>query len=123
MERRSEGFGGEEVRRKEVNGMKGAVQVLYANGNNGTQRILIERPLFRDHCDSMDKMEWQLMYCTWHLLKKHGPDLGGKSQILDSFRQNRLMFGPNLNRGQGHQISFVPDKNEHLQWNNIDSKR
>ena len=40
------------------------------------------------------------------IIKYHGPNLGGKPQILDSFRQNRLMFGPNLNRAQGHQIKF-----------------
>jgi hypothetical protein len=53
----------------------------------------------------------------------HGPDLGGKSETLDDFRQNRLKFSPKQNHGQGHRISFVPDKIEHLQQNNIDWKR
>ena len=40
------------------------------------------------------------------IIKDRGPDLGRKPQILDGFRQNRLMFRPNLNRGQGHEMKF-----------------
>ena len=40
------------------------------------------------------------------VIKDRGPGLGGKPQILGSFRQNRLKFGPILYRGRGHQIKF-----------------
>ena len=45
------------------------------------------------------------------VIKYRGPDLGRKPQILDSFRQIRLKFGPNLNHGQGHHIKFCSRSN------------
>ena len=76
------------------------------NGNNRTQWILIERPQARDDCDSMDRWSGSDVLHMATVIKDRGPGLGAEPQILDSFRQNRLKFGPNLNRGQGHQIKF-----------------